>query len=264
MDFLKITGSGNDFVVIDNRKNAVKKRKQAAVALCGRKFGVGADGLLLLENSKKADFRMRVFNPDGSEAEMCGNGLRCILRFAAECGIVRKNAMRVETGAGVLEGAVKGRTVKAQLSVGGKPVTGLTIPLESGEITGHFINTGVPHTVIVTDELNGIRVNELGPFIRNHRMFHPKGTNVDWIEVKGKHSIGIRTYERGVEGETLSCGTGSAAGAIISFLLGKTVPPVKVTARSGEILTVYFDSSLSKIHLEGNIFISFKGEWLGK
>ncbi len=264
MDFLKITGAGNDFVVIDNRSGAVTKRKRAAVALCDRKFGVGADGLLLLENSKTADFRMRIFNPDGSEAEMCGNGLRCIMRFAAERRIVRRSAMRVETGAGVLEGEMKGRTVKAQLTLSGKPVTGIKIPLNKGAVTGHFLNTGVPHAVIVTTALQKIRLNELGPLIRNHRMFRPAGTNVDWIEIKSRHSIGIRTYERGVEGETLSCGTGSVAGAIISFLLDKTEPPVKVTARSGEKLTVYFDSSLSKIHLEGDIFISFKGEWLGK
>lgn len=258
-----MTGSGNDFVVIDNRKSAVTRRKQAAVALCDRKFGVGADGLLLLENSKKADFRMRIFNPDGSEAEMCGNGLRCILLFAAELGIARKNTMRVETGAGALEGEVKGQTVKAQLSVAGKPATGLKIPLENGEITGHFINTGVPHTVIVTDSLQNIRVDEMGPLIRNHRMFHPKGTNVDWVEINNRRSIGIRTYERGVEGETLSCGTGSVAGAIISFLLGKTEPPVKVTARSGEKLTVDFDDNLRKVWLEGKITIVFKGKWIG-
>ncbi len=257
-----MTGSGNDFVVIDNRKNTVAKRKQAAVALCDRKFGVGADGLLLLENSKKADFRMRIFNSDGSEAEMCGNGLRCILRFASVRGIAGKKNMRVEIGAGVLEGEVNGRTVKAQLSVAGKPATGLKIPLESGEITGHFINTGVPHTVIVTDALQNIRVNELGPLIRNHRMFHPKGTNVDWIEIKSRRSISIRTYERGVEGETLSCGTGSVAGAIISFLLDKTDPPVKVTARSGEILTVDFDDNLRKVWLEGKITVVFEGKWI--
>jgi len=264
MDFFKISGSGNDFVVVDNRKNAVTERRKAAIRLCDRKFGIGADGLLLLEHSKTADFRMRIFNPDGSEAEMCGNGLRCILRFASERGIVRKDTLRVETKAGILEGIVKGRKVRAQLHVDGKPRTNLKISVGGTRLTGHFINTGVPHTVILTENLDRIRVDELGPGIRHNRIFRPKGTNVDWIEIADRHSIAIRTYERGVEGETLSCGTGSVAGALVGFLLGKTEPPVRVTARSGEILTVCFDPSLSKIYLEGNILIAFRGEWIGK
>ena len=264
MDLIKMTGSGNDFVVIDNRKTAITQRKPYAVRLCDRKFGIGADGLLLLEKSTKADFRMRIFNPDGSEAEMCGNGLRCILRFAVETGIVRKKKMFVETMAGILEGEVSGSTVKAQLNVTGKPRLNLKIPAGGKVITGHFLNTGVPHAVILTDDIDAVDLETIGPAIRYHAIFKPKGTNVDWIQAVNRHAVKIRTYERGVEGETLSCGTGSVAGAIVSFLLQKTSPPVKVLARSGETLTVYFDTDLSKIYLEGRVGMIFKGEWLGK
>jgi diaminopimelate epimerase len=264
MNFFKIEGSGNDFVVVDNREDVIKQRKRSAVRLCSRRFGIGADGLLLIERSEKADFRMRIFNPDGSEAEMCGNGLRCILRFAVETGIVRKKFIRVETMAGVLEGQVLGSIVKAQLKTAGKPSLNKKIPIGRTNLYGHFIDTGVPHTVIYAEDINNISLNILGPKIRNHKIFSPRGTNVDWIEVIDRHHLKIRTYERGVEGETLSCGTGSVAGAIISFLLGKTSPPVKILARSGETLTVYFDKKLTKVHLEGKIIVVFKGEWLGK
>ncbi len=264
MEFFKIEGSGNDFVVTDNRNLKITKRRQTAIRLCDRKFGIGADGLLLLERSKKADFRMRIFNPDGSEAEMCGNGLRCILRFAVETGIERKKIISVETKAGVLEGRVSGATVRAQLNITGKPHLNLKIPVGSTAITGHLLNTGVPHTVIVTDDINSINLQSLGPEIRYHNIFKPKGTNVDWIEVVGKHSIKIRTYERGVEGETLSCGTGSVAAGIVGFLLGLLEPPVTVLARSGEKLIVSFDKHLRTVYLEGKISIVFKGEWLGK
>jgi diaminopimelate epimerase len=264
MHFLKLTGAGNDFIATDNRKLEILKRKQAAVRLCERKFGIGADGLLLLEKSAQADFRMRIFNPDGSEAEMCGNGLRCILRFAVETNIVRKRLIRVETMAGVLEGQVSGKTVKAQLNITGKPRLDMKIPLGRTSITGHFLNTGVPHTAILTDDINKVNLQVIGSAIRYHKIFEPKGTNVDWIETVDKHHIKIRTYERGVEGETLSCGTGSVAGAIISFLLGRTSPPVKVLARSGETLTVDFNPSLERIYLEGKIAVLFKGQWLGR
>lgn len=264
MEFFKIEGSGNDFVVTDNRKQEIAKRKQAAVRLCERKFGIGADGLLLLEESKKADFRMRIFNPDGSEAEMCGNGLRCILRFAVETGIAREKTIRVETKAGILEGQVSGTTVRAQLNVTGKPRLNLKIPAGRTPVTGHFIDTGVPHTVLLTDDINNIRLEVLGPAIRYHKIFKPKGTNVDWIEVVDRHFLKIRTYERGVEGETLSCGTGSVAASIAGFLLGIMSPPVTVLARSGEKLRVHFDKMLRAVYLEGKITITFKGQWLGK
>lgn len=263
MKFFKMVGSGNDFVVIENRNEVIKNRQKAAIELCNRKFGIGADGLLLLENSNVADIRMRIFNPDGSEAEMCGNGLRCIILFAVREGIVKRQSLTVETGAGILEGSVRENKVKAQIKLIGKPETDIKIPLDKKIVNGYFINSGVPHTVIFTNDIEKVDVETDGPLIRYHKLFKPRGTNVDWIEIAGKDTIKIRTYERGVEAETLSCGTGSVAGAIASFLAGKVKPPVKVIARSGEVLSVYFDTALEKVYLEGNILTAFKGEWLG-
>lgn len=265
MYFSKLTGSGNDFVVIDNRDRKITRRSQTAVRLCHRKFGIGADGLLLLEKSSKADFKMRIFNPDGSEAEMCGNGIRCILRFAVDSNIVhKKNNILVETIAGILVGQVSNNIVKSQLNLTGKPRLNIKIPIGDTVVTGHFLNTGVPHTVILTDDINSVDIGTLGPAIRYHKLFKGKGTNVDWVEIVNRRFLKIRTYERGVEGETLSCGTGSVAGGIVGFLLDKVDPPVTVLARSGERLRVYLDKTFQAVYLEGRIDFLFKGEWLGK
>ncbi|MCX8081907.1 MAG: diaminopimelate epimerase [bacterium] len=262
MEFFKMAGSGNDFVVIDNRKGIIKNRVNFAIKLCNRKFGIGADGMLLIEKSDVADIRMRIFNPDGSEAEMCGNGLRCIMLFAVRQGIVKKSYLKVETGAGILNGSVNGKSVKAQIKIIEKPEIDIRIPLGKKVVTGCFINSGVPHTIIFTENIENVDIEREGPLIRHHKLFKPKGTNVDWIEISGKDTVKIRTYERGVEAETLSCGTGSVAGAIAGFLKGKVKPPVKVISRSGEILTVYFNKELTEVYLEGNILTSFKGTWL--
>lgn len=264
MEFFKIAGSGNDFVVIDNSNTAITGRKEAAIKLCRRKFGVGADGLLLVEHSKKADFRMRIFNPDGSEAEMCGNGLRCIVRFAAEKKICTKKSLTVETKAGVLEAFTdRSQNIRVQLNIAGGADLNMKIPLGKTRLAGHFINTGVPHTVIEAADLEKIEIEKTGPLVRYHKLFSPEGTNADWIQIMDNNNIAIRTYERGVEAETLSCGTGSVAGAIISFLLGKTASPVNVHTRSGEILRVSFDAEMKKVYLEGKTLLAFKGEWIG-
>jgi len=263
MEFFKMAGSGNDFVVVDNRKKVINNRKAAALKLCDRKFGVGSDGLLLVEDSKKADFRMRFFNPDGSEAEMCGNGLRCIVRFVSE-KVYRRKTFNVETKAGVLEGFVgEGSTVRVQLNVLGEASLGMKIPLGRKTVTGHYINTGVPHLVIFAADMEKVELEKIGPAVRYHDLFAPGGTNVNWIQVADRGRVKIRTYERGVEAETLSCGTGSVAGAIVSSLLGKTVSPVDMVARSGETLRVSFDSGLKKVYLEGKTLLAFKGEWIG-
>ncbi|MCK9267035.1 diaminopimelate epimerase [bacterium] len=263
MKFFKMSGSGNDFVIIDNRKNIIEDRKSTAIKLCHRKFGVGADGLMLVEDSQQADFRMRIFNSDGSEAEMCGNGLRCIVRFVSE-NIYQKDALMVETEAGLLEGFVEQeQNIRVQLNVSGEAKLNIDIPIENVILKGHFINTGVPHTVIVTDDIENIELEKFGPLVRYHKLFAPGGTNVNWIQVIDKQQLKIRTYERGVEAETLSCGTGSVAGALISNLLNKTVSPTSIIARSGEILKISFDEEHKKIYLSGKTQLSFKGEWIG-
>jgi len=255
-----MVGSGNDFVVINNRNSIIKKRKDFAIRVCDRKFGVGSDGLLLVENSSCADFKMRIFNPDGSEPEMCGNGLRCIIKFAYDEKIVKKKKLTVETKAGILNGEIKRRElVKAQLKLIGDYKLNIKVYEGRKKIEGHFINTGVPHFVILTEDIEEIDIVRESRPLRYHKIFMPEGTNVDWIEVEDEKKIKIRTYERGVEDETLSCGTGSVASAIISYLLGYVKPPVKIIARSGEVLKVYFDEKISIIYLEGKIITSFKG-----
>jgi len=260
MEFLKIVGSGNDFVVIDNRKAEITRRNLLAQKLCNRKLGVGADGLLLLENSKRADFIMRIFNPDGSEAEMCGNGLRCIVRYIQEKKLLqKKKKITIETKAGIHEAESGTERIKVQMFVIGNPKLHIQIPTDGAIITGYCINTGVPHTVIMVKNVGKIDVKTLGPEVRFHRRFKPRGTNVDWVEIVDGKNIKVRTYERGVEEETLSCGTGVVAGAIISFLLGKTSPPVNVVTASKEKLKVFFSKNLENIFLEGKSAYVFKG-----
>ncbi len=262
MEFSKIVGSGNDFVVIDNRKNIIKNRKNLAIKLCNRKLGIGADGLLLLENSQMADFKMRIFNPDGSEAEMCGNGLRCILRFINENLISKKKKLKIETKAGILDGEIKKKTIKIRIKIIEKPRLNIEIPINNEKIIGNYINTGVPHTVIFVDDIEKINIQKIGPEIRYNKIFGKSGTNVDWVEIVKKNLIKIRTYERGVEGETLSCGTGTVASAIITSLTENMSSPISVITRSKEILKVYFDKELKNVYLEGKTFYTFKGKWV--
>jgi len=259
MEFSKIVGAGNDFVIMDNRDNKIYKKKTFAKKICNRKFGVGADGLILLENSKRADFKMRIFNPDGSEAEMCGNGLRCLVRFIKEENILKTKEIKIETKAGIYYTQIDEDKIKIKMNIIGKPKMDIKISVKGENYTCYYLNTGVPHTVIFVKNIEKVKVEEIGPEIRYSEIFKPKGTNVDWVEVINQKSIRIRTYERGVEGETLACGTGIVAGAIISFLTGKISPPVNVIPASGEILKVYFSSDLKEIFLEGKTNYIFKG-----
>ena len=264
MEFYKIVGSGNDFVNIDNRKNLIRRRSDFAIKVCDRKFGIGADGLILVEVSKKGDFKMRIFNPDGSEAEMCGNGLRCLVRFVKEKNMSKKNKFLIETKSGMYDTEIRGKKVKIKMKIIGKPHLDIKIPVGKETFIGHYIDSGVPHTVIFTEDVERINIEKIGPLIRYHRLFEPRGTNVDFVEILNKRKIKIRTYERGVEAETLSCGTGVVAGAIVSFLLRKVNPPVEVLTASGDTLKVSFSSDLKDIYLEGKTLISFYGRYVGR
>lgn len=262
--FLKMSGAGNDFILIDNRSGSVKPPlAQRAQKLCDRKRSIGADGLILLQKSKKADVRMRIFNPDGSEAEMCGNGVRCLAKFAADKKITRER-LSIETPAGIITARIKpGAVVNARLMEPGDLKLNLEIDLNGGRKNLSFINTGVPHAVWVVDSLEGVDVVTLGAAVRTHPHFAPRGTNVNFISFgKPKGSIAIRTYERGVENETLSCGTGSTAGALVAAALKGLASPVKVKTESGEILTVYFSKKGGRfhdVHLEGPVAVNFEG-----
>jgi len=264
MKFYKIVGSGNDFVVLDNRGMKIKNASSLARQMCERKFGVGADGMLLLENSRLADFRMRIFNPDGSEAEMCGNGLRCLVSFVKMKGITTRKKLTIETKAGLHKAYLEASRVRVGMSIVEKAILNRQIKAGEKNFTVHTVNTGVPHAIIMVDNVSEVDVSNQGPVFRFHESFGPSGTNVDWVEVTGSKELKIRTYERGVEAETLSCGTGSVAAAIISYLLGRVVPPVNIKVASGETLKVIFNPDLTEIFLEGQTFCPFTGIWLAK
>jgi len=269
ISFTKMESGGNDFIIIDNRKKIVLRRlSELAVNLCRRRSAIGADGLILLEKADRADYRMRIFNPDGSEPEMCGNGARCLARFAFINGISSSKAI-METKAGNVEAWVKGRRVKVKLGVPYDIKMDFMISLKSlGSQKVNFINVGVPHVVVFVPDLERIDVMSLGRAIRYHQRFSPAGTNVNFVTLQGRNSIHIRTYERGVEDETLACGTGAVASALISGLRGKVSSPVEVHTRGGETLTVEYGmernvkgkEKFNAVWLEGEATVVYKGE----
>jgi diaminopimelate epimerase len=262
VNFIKMVASGNDFIIIEtrNQKPETRNLKFLAKNICERKFGVGADGLLILEKSKTADLRMRIFNPDGSEAEMCGNGARCVALY------VSRPNVKIETKAGIIDSEINGQNVKIRLTDPQDTKSDISIKVNNRLLRMHFINTGVPHTVIFVEGLDEIDVFNIGREIRNHKKFRPAGTNVDFVEVFNNHAIKIRTYERGVEDETLACGTGAVASALVmSYELGvRSKGKVNVQTESGEILKVYFQKIKNKftdVWLEGKTRIVYKGEY---
>ncbi len=262
--FMKMAGAGNDFILIDNRAGVLKgELSRLAKKLCDRHRSIGADGLILLEKSKKADARMRIFNPDGSEAEMCGNGVRCLGEFAKARGI-RKSPLLVETLAGAVEIQFKKDAVRVKLPDPRALELGLEIPVNGHHESLNFINTGVPHAVKIVGDVETCDVTGLGREIRRHAHFAPKGTNVNFIAARGRGAIEIRTYERGVEDETLACGTGSVASALVAAAVKGFSSPVSVHTRGGDVLKVYFDKKgdrFSNVVLEGPVETTFEGRF---
>ena len=263
--FTKAVATGNDFIIVDNRKDQLKNSLPGlARNLCNRKYGVGADGLLLIEKSQTADFKMRIFNPDGSEAEMCGNGSRCAALYARTNKIAPAN-MKIETLAGVLNAGVKGEEVKARLTDPKSIQWNLCLMINECPYKVNLTNTGVPHVVHFVKDLENIDVKNLGSAMRYHKEFSPAGANVNFVKVIDKKSgkIGVRTYERGVEDETLACGTGAVASAIISAEAEKLESPVTVETGGGESLKVYFeisDGDFKNVYLEGMAKLVYEGE----
>ena len=221
--FSKLHGNGNDFILIDEMNEEIipdEMKAQFAVVYCERKFGIGADGILFISKSKTADIRMRIFQPDASEAEMCGNGIRCLAKYAFDKDYVKTKAFRVETLAGIMPvhvGYDSDGDFMATINMG-KAVFQETHEIDG--MTVYSADTGVPHAVVFVGDVSGINLDEVAPKIRHNPVF-PKGTNVNFVQITGQSDIVIRTFERGVEGETLSCGTGSTASAIIAAKTGK-------------------------------------------
>lgn len=260
--FTKAVATGNDFIIIDNRRPSVMPRLPAlAKDICSRKYSVGADGLVTLERSRVADFRMRIFNPDGGEAEMCGNGSRCIALFAATKHIAPKH-MTIETAAGIINASVVKDIVNVKLTDPKDIKWDFCLTLNRCPYRVSFMNTGVPHVVYFIDDLDKVDVKKLGSEIRYHPRFSPEGANADFVKVLGSGRIKIRTYERGVEDETLACGTGAVASALISAEANRMPSPMVVETRGGEKLKVYFElekGAFRDVYLEGKASLVFDG-----
>ncbi len=265
--FAKMSGAGNDFIVIDNRLPVVQVEDLSVFAarVCARRMSVGADGLILLEESERADFKWQFFNADGSRGEMCGNGARCAARFAYLQGWVGSR-MAFETDAGIIKAEVENDQVKIEMTPPSMVELGRRLEFSGGELDFSFVNTGVPHVVVKVDDLAAVDVLGLGREIRNHEVFQPAGTNVNFIACDRQGRWAIRTYERGVEEETLACGTGSAAAALVLAATCRLPSPVSLRTASGETLKIHFTTRDSgrfdRILLEGGARIVYQGTML--
>lgn len=261
--FMKLSGAGNDFVIINNFSEIIDSTDTNFVTkLCQRRMSVGADGVLLVEKADDVDFRMRYFNADGGEVETCGNGARCISKFAYLNGIASEQ-MRFLTNAGIYESEIVGENVKVGMSDPTDIRLNVPLQLNDGMHTVGFANSGVPHVVFFVEDLEGTDVFDLGEQTRYHDAFKPAGTNANFIRVQSPGLIDIRTYERGVEDETLACGTGSIASVIVAATLEKVESPVDVKTASGVILKIHFDvenGEARNVYLEGDARVIFVGE----
>ncbi|MFH1351470.1 MAG: diaminopimelate epimerase [Pseudomonadota bacterium] len=262
IEFWKMQGSGNDFILIDNRDGKVAEDEMGRLVerVCRRRESVGADGLIFLTGSDQYDFAWRFFNADGGEVEMCGNGSRCVARFAYLKGIAVAK-MTFETLAGPVSAEVEGRMVKVKMPDPSGLKTDLDLSHEDGWVSVDFINTGVPHVVVQVEAMETHPVVEQGRSIRTHSIFMPEGTNANFMKVISRGSLKIRTYERGVEDETLACGTGAIASALIAAERGMVQSPVRVKTRGGEELEIHFSREggrFNQVWLKGNTSIVYK------
>jgi len=267
IDFFKMSGSGNDFILIDNRDHVVEETIGSmsvldfVKAVCEPKISLGADGLIMIQKSAQADFAWRFFNADGSEVEMCGNGGRCAARFAFLKGIAGAN-MSFETGAGLIDADVKNDIVKLRLTDPVDLRTDETLLIDGQSYTVDSINTGVPHVVYFVDHVASCNVFGIGRKTRYHDHYQPRGTNANFVEPVDRQTLIVRTYERGVEDETLACGTGSVASALIAAWKGLVESPVNIRVKSGEILRIYFEKTprgFTKVYLEGQAKVVCQG-----
>ncbi len=260
--FAKYVGSGNDFILFDNRTGTFPILQSVIQRLCQRQWGIGADGLLLLEHSTQADFRMRVFNSDGSEAEMCGNGLRCFVKWLASMGI-QNQPYRIEIMQNLLTATQTGDAICIEMGSPRNIQWNIPLRFENQFLSIHYIHTGVPHAVLFVENIEEINLKKLGSYLRNYSLWMPTGTNVTMAQQTEQGKIKIRTYERGIEGETLACGTGATAAALAAARLYRWPSPVLVETRSGETLSIGFTIEglkFSNVTLTGSAECTFQGE----
>ena len=262
--FTKMNGAGNDFILIDNRERAIQLNAKQIERLCDRQRGIGADGLLLLERntSGTADWTWQFYNSDGGSADMCGNGARCFAAFVRRLTKEDKPTS-FETLAGIINASFEQDLVTVTLTPPGELQIDQAIEVNGSPLTSHSLNTGVPHTIVFVDDADQAMVQEQGRAIREHAQFGPSGTNVNFVQVLRPDLIRVRTYERGVEGETLACGTGVSAAAMITSHIQNISPPISVQVQGGDILTVDFqasESGFSNVKLTGPAEFVYTGE----
>jgi diaminopimelate epimerase len=263
LKFTKMHGLGNDFIVVDKRSSALMKLSQLSKKLCDRRFGIGADQLLLLQKSRRADFKMRIFNADGSEVEMCGNGIRCLAKYIWDKKLTgrRQNqkTITVETPAGIIIPKKSGTLIEVDM---GEPVLeGRKIPVTiKGTVINHTlkikkdtfkmtcVSMGNPHTVIIVKNVSSLPLDSWGPMIENHKLF-PEKTNVEFVQIMNSKNIKMRVWERGA-GETLACGTGASAAGVASALLGLTKRSVHVHLPGGKLL-IEWNSEDNHVYMTG-------------
>jgi diaminopimelate epimerase len=261
VSFARMHGCGNDFVVIDDRAGRLHPHRSAlAQAICHRRTGLGGDGLILIGRPPAAgpegaaDFAMTYVNADGNEGEMCGNGARCVARRAAELGLVKDRAA-FATGAGLIRATIAPDRVTLAMTEPTDERPATTLDFDGRAFALHYIDTGVPHVVAMVDDLDRLDVEGIGRQIRHHPAFAPRGTNANFIQPAGPSRLRIRTYERGVEAETLACGTGAVAAGLVAFRLGLATSPVTLLPRGGQDLAVGFrtapDGGFTEVTLSG-------------
>jgi len=262
LEFYKMSGLGNDFILIDNFEGRLKEDPaDLARRLCPRRTSVGADGLVVLEPDDEVDFRWRFHNSDGSEAEMCGNASRCAARLAVRLGRAGEK-LAFRTLAGIIRAEVSGDRVKVELPRPERLRRGVSLALDGASLQADFIVAGVPHAVVLVEDLEAVDVAGLGAKIRYHAQFAPAGTNVNFARVIDRTRLANRTYERGVEDETLACGTGCIAAVLIAAAENRVDSPTKVATRMGEDLVVYFtrtENGFRDICLEGPVRLICSG-----
>lgn len=276
MDFVKMHGLGNDFVFIEDKTGQDKDYTALARAMCNRHTGIGADGLIVIVDSRVADVRMRIINSDGSEAEMCGNGIRCFAKYVYDSGIIEKKQFTVETPAGIMEPEITvGADNKAKLitiNMGRPSFNRSEIPMEGAD--GRVLNEdlcvdgenwkitsllmGVPHTVTYVDDVDSVDIEKIGPLFEKHEAF-PKHTNINFAQQMDDRTVKVRTWERGA-GATLACGTGSCSVAVASFLNGRTGREVDIQLPLGTLHIEYREED-GNVYMTGPAAVSFTGTW---
>ena len=264
LDFVKMTGAGNDFILADNRAGNFSPTREQVARLCHRQFGIGADGLMLLvpASNGSADWAWQFWNSDGSDAEMCGNGARCFARYVQRLTRSTRPTVSFETVAGVIQAKLEGERVTVNLTAPHSLRLREQVQTGRDSLEVSSLNTGVPHAVVFVPDADQAMVRELGAELRRHEHFQPRGTNVNFVQVKGSNFIRVRTYERGVEGETLACGTGVCASAMIASAVHGFTSPVRVQVQGGDELEVSFareNGQFSDVHLTGPATFVFEG-----